>query len=256
MATRPVFIPNLEEGPLVREVDTEFEWHPGFAVSQKRKNIRGLHAAAAEKGICPILEISTKSEKKLGRELSAFNLKVVVNKTHEMTVESAYQGSKVFEKGGPFRELYDKTAKEAKKDSRIRESGNLVNFNLEGDIWGLEPKTAFYDWIYVNALYQQKGIKSKIVRYDGFTDIEFNPKRSVNCQARGAALFVSLLKRDILREVLLDKDVFREAVATNSHKPVGKTESADGVESEEVSESDEELWIQGNLFQDAEGRDA
>jgi len=256
MATRPVFVPNFEEGPLVREVDTEFEWHPGFAVTQKRKNIRGLHESAAEKEISPILEISTKSEKNIGRILSAFNLKVVVNKNHEMTVESAYQGSKVFEHGGPYKELYDKTSKEAKKDPRIRESGKLVKFNLKGDEWDLKPKTAFYDWIYVNALYQQKGIEDEVAKYDGFTDIEFNPKKSVNCQARSAALFVSLLRRGILREVLLDKEVFREAVATNSHKPVEKKESTDGVESGEVSEPDEELWIQGNLFQEAEGRDA
>lgn len=249
MATRPVFVPNFDEGPLVREIDTEFEWHPGFSTTQKRKNIRELHESAAEKGISHILEISTKSKKELGRKLSAFNLKVIVNKNHEMTVESAYQGSKVFEKGGPFEDIYDKTSKEAKKDSRIRESGDLVNFSLKGDVWSLEPKTAFYNWIYVNALYQHKNLGKKIINYDGFTDIEFNPEKSVNCQARGAALFVSLLKRGILREVLLDKEVFREVVATNSHKPLKKTESADGVESEEVSGPDNEIWIQRNLFQ-------
>ena len=30
----------------------------------------------------------------------------------------------------------------------------------------------------------------------GFTDIEFNPERSINCQARSCALLVTLLKND------------------------------------------------------------
>lgn len=256
MATRPVFIPNFEEGSLVREVDTEFKWHPGFAVTQKRKNIRGLHEAAAEKGISPILEISTKSERKLGRKLSAFNLKVIVGKTHEMTVEAAYQASKVFERGGPYTELYNKSPREVKKDPRLRESGNLIKFNLKGDVWELEPKTAFYDWIYVNALYQHKDIKHKILDFNGFTDIEFNPKKSINCQARGAALFVSLLKRGILRKVLRDKEAFREAIAICSHKPVDKAGFADEAEPGKVSEHNEKLWNQGDLFQETEEKNA
>lgn len=248
MATRPVFVPNLEGGPLVREVDTEFDWHPGFSKTQKRKNIKSLHESASKKGISSILEISTKSEKELGRKLSAFNLKVVVGKTYEMTVESAYQGSKVFENGGPYTDLYSKNPKEAKTDPRLRESGQLVRFDLKGDVWDLEPKTAFYDWIYVNALHQQKSIKSRIRKCGGFTDIEFNPKKSVNCQARGAALFVSLLERDILREVLRDKETFIEAVATNTHKPVENTRFSEETESEKASEADGDTWIQGSLF--------
>lgn len=249
MATRPVFVPNFKEGYLVREVDVEFEWHPGFAVAQKRKNIRGLHASASENGISPILEISTKSEDQLGKKLSAFNLKVIVGKEHEMTVEAAYQASKVFEQGGPYTDLYNRPPREVKKDPRLRESGNLVEFNLKGDVWGLEPQTAFYNWIYVNALYQHQDIKDKITKYDGFTDIEFNPKKSINCQARGAALFVSLFKRGILRKVLRDKEAFKEAIAVCSHKPVDKVELTGEAKLGKFSEPNEKPQAQGDLFQ-------
>lgn len=248
MATRPVFVPNLGEGSLVREVDAEFEWHPGFSKKQKRKNIKELHASANEKGISPVLEISTKSQKEIGKKLSAFNLKVIIEKKHKMTVESAYQASKVFENGGPFTELYDKPPREAKKDSRLRESGDLVSFNLKGDVWGLEPKTAFYDWIYVNALHQHGKVKNEIKEYEGFTDIEFNPKKSVNCQARGAALYVSLTERGLLRDVLRDKEVFREVIATSSHKSIERVEDMSNDSSEKGSRSNEDLWVQGNLF--------
>lgn len=247
MATRPVFVPNSEEDSLVREVDTEFKWHPGFALTQKRKNIRGLHEAAAEKGIRPILEISTKSESNLGRKLSAFNLKVTVNNTHEMTVEAAYQGSKVFDQGGPYTDLYNKSPREVKKDPRLRESGDLIKFELKEDVWELEPETAFYDWIYVNALHQNQDLKHEILDFQGFTDIEFNPKKSVNCQARGAALFVSLRKRGILQDVLRDKEAFRKLRANGSHKPIDNKGCANEAEPEKVSEHKKKHGTQQKL---------
>lgn len=43
--------------------------------------------------------------------------------------------------------------------------------------------------------------------FQGFSDIVFNPNRSLNCQARAAALFVALSKNDLISEqVLEDKD--------------------------------------------------
>ncbi|MFW6017154.1 MAG: DarT1-associated NADAR antitoxin family protein [bacterium] len=36
--------------------------------------------------------------------------------------------------------------------------------------------------------------RSNLMEYDAFTDIEFNPKKSYNCQARSAALYVTLKK--------------------------------------------------------------
>ena len=47
MAERPVFLPVEGGARLVREVPVAFRWHPGFAASQKRKNVAALHAAAA-----------------------------------------------------------------------------------------------------------------------------------------------------------------------------------------------------------------
>jgi len=87
---------------LLREVSVAFRWHPGFAVSQKRRNVAALHEAAAAQGLGPLLEVSSKSEDALGRGLSAFALRLPVA-GGEAAVESAFQGSKVFERGGPSR---------------------------------------------------------------------------------------------------------------------------------------------------------
>jgi hypothetical protein len=48
----------------------------------------------------------------------------------------------------------------------------------------------------------------------GFTDIEFNPERSLNCQARSFATFVALEKRGILDETIHSFDRFRSLLET------------------------------------------
>src|SRR5713101_1701198 len=146
MAERPIFIPAPDSPELVKELMIRLTWHPGFAVSQKKKNILALHESAARAGYAPLLEISTKSEEKVGQRLSAFNLKV---QSHlgELPLESAFQGSKVFERGGPFTDLYEADVRDAKRDLRLRESGRLTGFKFENLSFPLEPKTVFYDWL-------------------------------------------------------------------------------------------------------------
>lgn len=195
MTQRPVFRPTCEAGHLVREVFVGFRWNPGFSATQKRKNVLALHDAAAEVGLTNLLEVSTKSEEPLGRLLSAFNLEVGIAPERTAPVEVAYQGSKVFEFGGPFTDLFYVSPRDAKRDPRLRESGRLVGFSFGGKDFPLEPQTAFYDWLYLRALSRNPSVIDEMQRYDGFTDIEFNPDRSINCQARSCATALSLVAR-------------------------------------------------------------
>ena len=193
MASRPIFVPRPDGPPYVSEVSVAFRWYPGLAKAQAQKSIRSLHLAASEKGIIPVLEISSKSTDALGVALSAFNLAITVGGI-ETSVECAFQGSKVFRNGGPYTDLYRSSSKEAKTDRRLKESGELVAFRLFDVSFPTEPKTAFYDWLYITALTQNPALASRLVRFQGFSDIAFNPERSVNCQARSAALFVGLTR--------------------------------------------------------------
>src|ERR1700728_4101293 len=106
MAERPIFVPKPESSELVKEIFLRLTWSPGFAVVQKEKNIEALHKAAEAAGYHNILEVSTKSAHKRGQHLSAFHLKVTTERLGEISLESAFQGSKVFENGGPFTDLY------------------------------------------------------------------------------------------------------------------------------------------------------
>ena len=216
MAERPIFFPFSEGQRLVREVSIEFKWNPGFAPIQKKKNIAALHKAGAVKGFSPILEISTKSDSKLGKRLSAFNLGIELDDGRMIPLECAFQGSKVFETAGPFKDIYQKTSREAKKDERLRSSGAIKGFIFEGLKFPSEPKTAFYDWLYARALAPHKEYLSRLEEFIGFTDIEFNPEKSINCQARSCALFVSLCRKGLLEDAIASPTSFIETVVADS----------------------------------------
>ena len=178
----------------------DFKWHAGFAVSQKQKSISDLHQVKGFAWAVPTsVEVSSKSELPLGRALSAFNLKAKMGNGRKVSVENMYQSSKIFQAGGPYRDLLFVSPKEAKQDSRLKESGKVIGFQWRADSpWPLEPKSLFYDWIYLKTLEQNPELAEQLQDFDGFTDIEFNPARSFNCQARTCALWLGLKQADLL----------------------------------------------------------
>jgi len=196
----------------IESIDINIEENSRANYKEKQNHVRTLHGKFNEiyKNE-KVLEISTKSPIELGTQLSAFNLKYKIN-NKEYPLECVFQSSKVFENGGPYLDLIDAEPYQSKKDRRLRSSGNLVRFKLENVDYPLEPKTLFYDWIYINALSKQPNLYKKIINYNAFTDIEFNPERSINCQAKSVALFVILYKQGILNEALSNIEVFKNYV--------------------------------------------
>lgn len=220
MAKRPIYIPLAAGSHLVKTTMVDFQWYPGFSPSQKKKSVQDLHQTAIKKELCHHpLEVSSKSELALGVQLSAFNLKFQTENEKVLTVETAFQASKVFAQGGPYVDLLEGTSREAKKDPRLKTSGELVRFVFLGqEEWALEPKTAFYDWVYMKALQQNESLIEQLAEFDAFTDIEFNPEKSINCQAYSVALYCALEKRGILREALESKTAYLEVLASFGFK--------------------------------------
>lgn len=219
MANRPIFIPAPEGPGYVVTRDLEMTWYAGFAEVQKAKSIRSLHEAAAKAGFARVLEISSKSADPVGVQLSAFNL-MMKTETGRISVECAFQGSKVFSRGGPFTDLYHKTSREAKQDERLLASGDLEAFSYFGETWPLQPLTAFYDWLYINALDQNPQLANHLLSFDAFSDIAFNPQRSFNCQAKSAALYVALRNSGKLAQALLGQGQFLSVLRGNGQ--IGK----------------------------------
>jgi len=227
MAERPIFVPSPDSAELVKEVFLELKWNSGFAPVQKEKNVKALHEAALRNGFRNVLEVSTKSDKQRGQHLSAFYLKVKSDRLGEIPLECAFQGSKVFERGGPYTDLFVKDVRDAKRDPRLKESGTLVGFTFDGVNFPLEPKTAFYDWLYVNCIYPYRDWAKKLYDYSAFSDIEFNPQRSINCQARSIALFLSLMKRDQLDQAVESPDAFIRVLCDSQYRPTLHEHSAE-----------------------------
>lgn len=223
MARRPIFMSAVQGPALVRTEYVEFEWFPGVAKSQSQRSIAALHAAAQRRlQIDRVLEISSKSVNELGVKLSAFNL-MIRTKRREFSLECAYQSSKVFEGGGPYKDLLDVKSIEAKRDPRLQGSGRLVKFCFFGQDWELEPRTAFYDWLYISALHSHHDLAAQITTYSAFSDIAFNPEKSLNCQAYAAALYVSLQGRGLLRgDGPMDKETYLQTInvlkVSNAHE--------------------------------------
>jgi hypothetical protein len=208
MANRPIFIAT-GKSKLFEEKMIEFKFFNGFSITQKAKSIQSLHASAKVQGYENILEVSTKSGSEIGWALSAFNLMVDFNGDEQISIECAFQGSKVFEGNIQYTDIYHVESMQAKKDERLRSSGNIIGFSFKGEFWESEPKTAFYDWIYINALYRNyPNLVEALMRYEVFSDIEFNPKRSINCQARTCAILVSLIKNNQIEDALQSKENF------------------------------------------------
>ncbi len=183
MAERPVFF--VHQGKVVSEIYS-FEWYSGFAVSQKQKSIKSLHNAIKKADLnARPLEISTKSMERIGIKASALHLKI-----NNDTLENVFQSAKVFEHGGPYLDLLDVSPKEAKRDERLHKSGSLKAFRYQNEEFPLIPQTVFYDFIYITAIKQSFTTDevNTILRYNYFTDIEFNPAKSINTQARAAAI--------------------------------------------------------------------
>ncbi|WP_338641077.1 DarT1-associated NADAR antitoxin family protein [Burkholderia pyrrocinia] len=217
MATRPIFIPSLS-GPLLVSTElVEFQWFSGMAKSQAQKSIDSLHQTAKERlHVDKVLEISSMSKDDYGVKLSAFNL-MIKTPRRQYSLECAYQASKVFERGGPFTDLLNAKSIDAERDPRLTQFGRLIRILWYGKEWPLQPRTAFYDWLYINALHRQPELTEIVLTYRAFSDIAFNPERSIDCQAYAAALYVSLHERGLLKdEILKDQDEYLRVINTGA----------------------------------------
>ena len=203
MVTRQIYLVKESE-PYYRSYTCEFKWCNGQSLQQKKKNVLLLHDIYHQ--LHPehrILEISTASDSDLGKKLSAFNMmKHVPSLNRSIPLECVFQGGKVYEHGGPYLDMYDMDPGKANKGERKNSSGKVIGFEFEGKRFPTEPAMFFYDYLYLNELNENREMADQLLEYDGFTDIFFNPEKSINCQAISCAKYVSLVKAGKLEEYL------------------------------------------------------
>jgi len=218
MARRPIFSPDLTKVGVI-EKTFDFKWHSGISPEQKKKSILDLHKSANHCGLKNILEISSKSELRIGIQLSAFNLSFITKKKKvKLSVECAFHASKYFEFGGPYTDLLFSNSLAAKRDRRLKTSGDLKGFRFFNLNFPLLPRTYFYDWLYINTLLQNKKLAEDVLFFENFSDIEFNPQKSINCQAHALALYISLYKLGMLKEATLSPADFLQCCYSYYHE--------------------------------------
>lgn len=219
MAKRPVFYVN-DNNQWVKE-NVLFEWFPGFAKSQALKSVQSLQDAFRDQHPeAKVLEVSSVSPEEWGQAASAFNLTWTNESGKKYTVEQMFQAGKVFEKNGSQRKLLDVPSNEAKaRIKKLNKVDRLVRFQLFKDSYGLEPKTYFYNWLYLRTLHKEENqeIANEVLKYDAFTDIYFNPKKSINCQAEACSIYVALSRQGRLDEVLNGRETFKDIVYPHPH---------------------------------------
>ena len=210
MATKMCFF--VDNTNIFEEKIITFTYVKGMAFSQKQKNVLSFHSSIQK--LYPnlkILERSTKSQDKIGISLSAFNLKL-----EGYPIESIFQSSKVFTNGTQFEFLKSYPPKEAKQYISNIGAGALSCFRYNGIEFPLEPKSMFYDYMYTNALRQIPDISNYLKEYDIFTDIEFNEKKQINCQARACAIYSYLLRTNSVDYYLSSPDIFKKLYQKNT----------------------------------------
>lgn len=204
MANRIVFETKLSK-PYFKKIFIDASFPKGWLYKPELaiKEVNDLYKIKTDATVEPF-EVSSAADNELGVKLSAFNLK---NKDGK-TVECIFQSSKKFENGGPYLDLLDVSSNVAKKDKRLRTSGNLVAFVLNGKEYPLIPRTAFYDFVYISALLENKDLCENLDNYNAFSDIWFNPDKSLNCQAEAMALYRGLKQANKLDKAMASFDEF------------------------------------------------
>ena len=221
-----VYIPTgIVNNPVaVQEVDYAFNYR-----LNTRQNVHMLHEyISSQCGRTPLqISSAANGKQEILRKLSAFNLHLQVNKIYNhrhrgdeinRPVECLYQGSKIFTHSGPFYDLYQKSPRDVKAFVKGKNKDGIIGFSLFscGDEWPSNPMKCFYNWLYLNAVFNCsfnnspvcKNMVSAIDRIV-ISDI-FEGEVTCNTQAYSLALFLTLHKNNVLEPLLRDKYSFIE----------------------------------------------
>ena len=192
MATRTICFP-ISGYPYCKEQPVTFTWIKG----SKRQNIRAVHDAVhTTDPDVSILEISAASVQPEGEAVSSLRLLLRLDSVaQDVPISTVFEAAKVFEHGGPFADLLTCEPAKVHKDTRLRTSGELLRYSLEGNEYPAEPyPDSFFEWLYCRALKQFPEKAEPLSRYNAFSDIAAaaDSKKYYGDSSRAAAIYVGL----------------------------------------------------------------
>ena len=192
MATRTICFP-ISGYPYCKEQPVTFTWING----SKRQNIRAVHDAVhTTDPDVSILEVSSASAQPEGEAVSSLRLLLRLDSVaQDVPISTVFEATKVFEHGGPFADLLTCEPPKVHKDTRLRTSGELLRYSLEGSEYPIEPyPDSFFEWLYCRALKQFSEKAAQLSRYNAFSDIAAaaDSKKYYGDSSRAAAIYVGL----------------------------------------------------------------
>ena len=209
MAKRIVFMKN-NTAPFNEELEVEFTWAQGLNTICRQRSIHNLFDKAGRVYPCiRILDTSYVSDQQEGGMLSSFNLPITLASGETVPLECAYQGSKMIDHAGPYKELFHADPMKVKTEACL--NGEVTGFRFEGVDYAAASPHAFYNWLFCRALHQNQELAEQLEKYDAFCDIMNRPDAE-ECEARAVAVYEGLRISNKLSACLDSYDVFCDAM--------------------------------------------
>lgn len=209
--TGVVFVAGDKDGGKYTELQVSIPYTP---TGDFRTDRTALSEAIIEKNPnLDILETSVVSAEDKGKWLSSFFLKLRLPDGKLAPIESVFHGCKKYKEGGPYTDIMEMKPSEAKKDPRIKNSGDFLGFEFCNHKFPKTPRTAFYDWLVCCALFQShnRGLLNEARKHSAFSDVMFFPEHSLNSPAASLARIVTLLNMELIGTKLISFDEFVKA---------------------------------------------
>lgn len=128
MAKRIVYM-KAKKAPFYKSLEVDFVWAPGLNKICRKRSITNLLTEIGR--LYPnsrVLDVSYVSNQEIGVRLSSVALPITLASGKTIPVECAYQGSRLINHAGPFKELFDVDAMKAKDDPRMPARQIVVSF--------------------------------------------------------------------------------------------------------------------------------
>ena len=190
MAERPVFEVTTKGNAFVKYHSIQFSWN---SRNNGDETISDAFINRARKRFSnEVLDLSSNSKNELSKRISARHLTIQKNDEEEKVID-----------------IFNKSrleVEEEKEGGRFKVQQNAYEY--EGEHWPSWPRSAFYDFLCVQALNQQEDVHEELLEYQLFSDLRSVAGMKNIYHAGSVALFVSLKKRNLLETALTSKQDF------------------------------------------------
>lgn len=282
MATRNVYYLNHNHD--MKMMPVNFRWQSGWNRQAKQMSAHNLHQGFLNKHPqAKLLEISSVGKNKIGVQTSAMHLNVytsnpakhglrtsTVNSNGKpygkFKVENVFQAGKVFQGQTPeqhqqsTQRILNMNPVQAKHTTKAMNSrSQLKGFKMFGHQFPLQPKTDYYDYVYMHGLAQHPKLGKQIASHNAFSDFFAVPGKTINTQSKSCTLFTSLVKKhgwNGMKKVLNNKKLFTQAEQKadlslkmpNNHLKPHNSFNTDS-HKQAISKKSQKQATQSNIFQ-------